>query len=307
MNVQTIETPFGGALGAPLAGGQPPLAPPFLGIAQAPPGDAIARFTQPNTVQSGPLTNPFGSMLGQIMQMLQSLLGALGIGGFGGGFGGFPNAGGIAEGNEQFYGNANGGSQGDPHLSFNGNTWSNMTSQPDLLESNSIPGGFQLSTQVTAPNAQGVTYNQSATIALNGGATTISMNNAGQPSITEYGQQLSVAPGQSLALGNGTSVTWNANGSLSVLAQNGYGGQISTTLTPAGEGVNVAVSAQNVDLGGSLANGGNIIPFGAPSNAPLGTVPSVPNAFNLPAFGPPLPATQTPFPWETRDPLQVQP
>ena len=43
---------------------------------------------------------------------------------------------------EQYFQNASGGSVGDPHLSFNGKTWDNMGSQPDLLHSDSIPGGY---------------------------------------------------------------------------------------------------------------------------------------------------------------------
>ena len=130
-----------------------------------------------------------------------------------------------------------------------------MASQPDLLNSDSFAGGFQISTQATPPNGKGVTRNQSATVALNNGATTIGMNDEGRPSITSNGQQLSIARGQTLQLGDGESVTYEENGSLRVCAQNGSGGRIDTTLTPHKDGVNVDVTAHDVDLGGALVNG----------------------------------------------------
>jgi len=242
---------------------------------------------------------PLASLMQQLMQMLQSFMGSYGgYGSYGGGgsYGGYgsygncPPYGGCPQnGSEQFYGNANGASVGDPHLSFNGSHWNSMASQSDLLNSDSIPGGFQISTQVTAPNAQGITYNQCATVSLNNGQTTISMNNAGQPSIESFGQNVPIAMGQTVQLGNGTSVTCNQNGSLSVVAQNGYGGQITSTLTPQGQGVNVNVSAQNVDLGGALVNGNQT------GTAPTPWQPIAGPVFgpvNGPVFGP----TPDPFP-----------
>jgi hypothetical protein len=84
----------------------------------------------------------------------------------------------------------------------------------------------------------------------------VSLNNQGQTSIQEYGQNVPISAGQTVQLGNGENVTCNANGSLTVVAQNGNGGQITTTLAHSGQGVNVDVSAHNVDLGGTLANSG---------------------------------------------------
>lgn len=138
---------------------------------------------------------------------------------------------------------------------YYGSKWNSMASQPDLLNSDSFAGGFQISTQATPPNAKGVTWNQSATVSLNNGATTIEMNDQGMPTITSYGQQLSIARGQTVQLGNGESVTCEENGSLLVCAQNGAGGRIDTTLTAHGDGVNVDVTAHDVDLGGALVNG----------------------------------------------------
>jgi len=293
MNVAPLESPLAASplmsgisdLDSALALGITP-----MGIG----ADEINRFTapqqsaNPSQNQFSPQTlssnveqmyDPMGSMLQQLMQMMQTLMSSLGLGsqygsgygssygngygnGYGSGYGsGYPGGCGnggpgcTTFGNEQYYNSATGGSQGDPHLSFNGNTWDNMTSQPNLLQSNSFPGGYNVSTQVTPPSQNGITYNQSATVSLNGGATTISLNNQGQASIQEYGQNVAISPGQSVQLGNGESVTCNQNGSLTVQAQNGQGGQITTTLTHSGQGVNVNVNAQNVDLGGSLVNG----------------------------------------------------
>jgi hypothetical protein len=138
---------------------------------------------------------------------------------------------------------------------YYGSKWNSMASQPDLLNSDSFAGGFQISTQATPPNGKGVTWNQSATVSLNNGATTIEMGSGGQPTITSYGQQISIARGQTLQLGDGESVTYEENGALHVCAQNGTGGRIDTTLTPHGDGVNVDVTAHDVDLGGTLVNG----------------------------------------------------
>jgi hypothetical protein len=216
--------------------------------------DTIARFVPPglggvlsqNPMQTA-MFGPLPGLLQQLMQMLQQMLG-YSEQGYGSGIC-------SPYGNEQYFPNANGASNGDPHLSFNGNHWNSMTSQPDLLESNSLPGGFRISTQTTPPNGNGIAWNQSATVALNGGSTTVSLNDLGQASIVRNGQTLPIAAGQTLRLGSGASVTCNANGSLTVLAQNGSGGQIDTTLTAQGKGVNVGVNAQNVDLGGALVNG----------------------------------------------------
>jgi hypothetical protein len=237
----------------------------FPGAAPAA-GDAISRFAPPwsndgtsgaaygdGYGSSGSLQGLFGPLMGvlqQLMQMMQSLMGygcgpSLGSGGcspYGGS-------------NEKYFQNASGSSDGDPHLSFNGVRWNDMASQPDLLNSNSFAGGFRIGTQVTPPNGKGVTWNQSATVSMNNGATTVSMSDNGQASIESYGQQISIARGQTVQLGGGESVTCEQNGSLRVVAQNGSGGSIETTLSPQGKGVNVDVTAHDVDLGGALVDG----------------------------------------------------
>ena len=244
----------------------------YQGAAAPTNGDNISRFAPPWSGESGMLLGngqgfagmssiaglfgPLMGMLQQLMQMLQSLMGYGSNAPYGpGGCPPYGNGGAPSCGNERFFQNASGSSAGDPHLSFNGARWNNMSSQPDLLNSGSFDGGFRISTQVTPPNANGVSWNQSATVALNNGATTIGMTDTGQASITSYGQSLSIARGQTMALGNGESVTYEENGSLHVSAQNGFGGNIETTLTPEGKGVNVDVAAHDVDLGGTLVHG----------------------------------------------------
>jgi hypothetical protein len=251
----------------------------FAGAVPAAAGDNISRFVPPWSNESGEgpygdgFSNPgsmqgiFGSLMGmlqQLMQMLQSLTGYGCNAPYGPsnappyGQGSCPPYGpgnSHASGNERFFQNATGSSDGDPHLSFNGARWDNMTSQPDLLSSNSFAGGFQISTQTTPPSGKGISWNQSATVSLNDGATKVSLNNDGQATITNNGQSVAIARGQTLQLGNGESVTYEQNGSLRVSAQNGSGGRIETTLTAQGRGVNVDVTAHDVDLGGSLING----------------------------------------------------
>lgn len=260
----------------------------FAGAAPAAAGDNISRFVPPWSSEGGEgaygdaVSNPsslqgiFGSLMGmlqQLMAMLQSLTGYGGGAPYGQQGSCPPYGSGTCPpyGNERFFQNATGSSQGDPHLSFNGARWNNMASQPDLLNSNSFAGGFQISTQATPANGKGVSWNQSATVSLNGGATKISMNNDGQASVTDNGQSVAIAKGQTLQLGNGESVTYEQNGSLHVSAQNGNGGHIETTLTAEGRGVNVDVTAHDVDLGGSLVNGweGRHGPWPGPWPMPL--------------------------------------
>jgi hypothetical protein len=195
-----------------------------------------------------PYSNPFtsgfmqfGSQLGSWAQQAGSSISNW--------FNGSPNYG-----SENYFGSATGGSNGDPHISFNGSTWNDMQSEPDLLHSDSIPGGYQLSTQTTQPNANGITYNQSATVTTHGGRTQISLSNNGNATITQDGVTQNLAPGQTVQLGN-QSVTCNQNGSLQITTQGENGGQITTTMTQNGQGVDVNVSANNVDLGGAMVNG----------------------------------------------------
>lgn len=311
MYVQPLDGSLTPNLGAP-AGGAESEGTTFGGAPAPAAGDAISRFAPPWSNENaaampfgdgyggfGSLQGMFGPLMGilqQLMQMMQSLMGY--------GCGSINGNGGNCQpyGNERYFQNANGSSDGDPHLSFNGDRWNNMQSQPDLLNSNSIPGGFRISTQVTPPNGKGVTWNQSATVSLNGGATQISMNDNGQASITSFGRQISIERGQTLQLGDGESVTYEQNGSLRVDAQNGSGGRIETTLGPQGKGVNVDVTAHDVDLGGALVEGpgSGQISGGGPVLTP-GPSP-VPMPFPTPISGGPIIAPPPePFgqPWPT--------
>lgn len=212
-----------------------------------------------------PMTNPISSPFMQMGSLFGSWLQNAGQS-----IGGWMN-GSPSYGSEHYYSNASGGSNGDPHISFNGNTWNDMQSEPDLLHSDSIRGGYQLSTQTTTPNANGVTYNQSATVTTHGGRTQVSLNNNGNATITQDGVTSNLAPGQTVQLGNET-VTSNQNGSVQITSRGENGGQITTTMTQNGQGVDVNVCANNVDLGGAMTNGssGNVSqPQPAPIHHPV--------------------------------------
>lgn len=228
--------------------------------------DVVSRFLPPGFAGDPGAGNGIGGLLGglsgtslfgeigELLQslgaMLQQLMGGTGFGGGGNGC-------------QRYFGSATGSSTGDPHLSFDGNHWSNMTSQPNLLDSNSFPGGYHISTQVTQPNQNGVTYNDSATIASGYGTTNVTLDKSGNVSILQQGMQIPIAAGQTIDLGGGQTVTRTQNG-LQMVAANGAGGQIATTLTANGTGVDVQTSANNVDLGGALVYGNQPVaqPFG---------------------------------------------
>ncbi len=245
MNVQLLDRPLEAA-GAPLSqfGNLGFGAPAPLG---GTPGgsDAIARVVPPSIPAANPVgsasdTGGLGGLIGSLLSQIASLLAQF--------FGG-------ASANEQYFANAQGGSVGDPHLSFNGSTWDNMQGQGDLLQSDSIPGGYQLSTSTTAPDANGVTYNQQASITTNFGQTCVSLDKTGAATVQQNGTSYPVAPGTSYDLGNGEFVSRDQNGTLTVTTQNGIGGQITTTMQSNGVGVDVRTSANNLDLGGTLVNG----------------------------------------------------
>lgn len=256
LDISFAQTPDGEQM-------QPYLSDPAI-AAGANAGDVIRSQYYQSPWQSGGAQsswqNQLGSMFGsasggnilqQLYQMLQQFFGS-------------QNSG------EQYFQNAGGGSTGDPHLSFNGQTWNNMGSQPNLLSSESIPGGYQLSTQTTAPGANGVTYNQSATVTTDNGATSVTMDKDGAVSISQFGNSFALQPGQSEDLGNGEFVQRNQDGSLVITCNNGTGGNIATTMSSNGTGVNVNASANNVDLGGTLVNGPNAVnPAPVPMPAPL--------------------------------------
>ncbi len=227
------------------------LAPPSMGIlsGNAPTGGG---FNPLGFMGMGAIQSAIQSIMGMLQQLMQML---------GGSSGGAPGP--IQNGGKQFYQNATGSSTGDPHLAFNGTTsngqtnngqFDNMNGQSDLLDSDSFGGGFQISTQTTAPNANGVTYNSSATVSTQNGAFAVSLDHDGDASILENGASISLQDGQTVDFGNGETVSRAQNGALTVTDNNGNGGQITTTLQSNGTGVDVNATAQNVDLGGDLYN-----------------------------------------------------
>ena len=244
------------------------LLPSWLGGSSAAPSAADASGSG---LLSGILTE-LSSMLGQIIGL----------------FGGSPPS--SNSGTPQtFYQNASASSQGDPHLAFSGTSaaggtqqarFDSMTAQPDLLDSDSFTGGYTIATTATAPDARGVTYNQSASVTTNFGATTIALDNAGNASIVQNGQTTALQDGASIDLGQGEVVTRGNDGAVQIADYAPNGGSISTTLRDNGSGVDVAVQAGGVDLGGAL-------PTAATSPAPSPS-PSPPR------WSQPLPVRPTP-------------
>ncbi|MDQ2865028.1 MAG: hypothetical protein M3R51_02260 [Candidatus Eremiobacteraeota bacterium] len=218
--------------------------------------DIVSRFTppwmngnnDPGNGNAAANSSPFcqiGQLLAQLVQMLQQFM----QGGCGG-----PGSG------QQYFQNATGSSTGDPHLSFDNNHWDNMTSQPNLLDSNSFGGGYRVSTQVTPPDQNGVTYNREATIAADYGMTQVSLDKSGSLTVLRDGENVALAPGQTLQLGDGETVARTQNG-VTMTATNERGGSVTTTLTANGTGVDVQTSANNVDLGGALVSGNVAQPY----------------------------------------------
>jgi hypothetical protein len=257
-------------LGDPTQGLTGGLPSPLSALTQQ--GDGIARMLPTIASEAGAVGgvgSPFGAaggalgglqpILNALAQMLQQLTGMLT------GSGGAATSGGtIPSGGEQQFDSATGSSVGDPHLSFGGTSetgattgghWDSMTGHSDLLESDSFSGGFQLSTTTTQPDSNGVTFNQQANVATNGGATNVSLDANGNATICNNGKEQTVANGQTIDLGNGETVARGADGSLQVTANDNSGGRITTTLRNSGPGVDVSVQANDVDLGGDLVNG----------------------------------------------------
>jgi hypothetical protein len=214
------------SLGDGLGGGLP--AAPFVGL-----GPGI-----------GPLLQSIMGMLRQLGQMIS-------------GNGSGASGSGTRCGNETFFRNAAGSSTGDPHLAFNGQRWDSMTDHPDLLNSDSFRGGLQIGTQVTQPNANGVTTNDHAWVTTDGGHTSVSLDRAGTAEILHDGTQTAIGNGQSIDLGNGETIVRDQDGTLHVQDDNGSGGRIATTLHSSNGGVDVNTQATNVDLGGDLVSGGS--------------------------------------------------
>lgn len=201
--------------------------------------------------------NVMQGFMNQIAQMMQGLAGQQGV-----------NAGqqsvsaGQQQPQQQYFTSASLSSTGDPHDAFNGTAagqqvsgkWDSMRSHNHLITSNAIPGGFNVATSATPSQANGVTYNQSATITANRGNTVVTMGANGAYSVIDNGQAVSLTAGQTSALSNGETATLNKNGSLTVGVSSAQGGSISTTLSYNGNGVDVNATANNIALGGYLAD-----------------------------------------------------
>lgn len=205
-------------------------------------GDAVNMLRRP---AGDMMTGGAMNMISQLLSIVQQLLASLG---------------------QSFFANATASSTGDPHLAFDGTDghgsarhthFDSMRGHDDLLDSSSFAGGYRISTQVTQPGANGVTYNRAATVSTNFGNTRVSLDKDGNAGITSNGRKISIADGESIDLGNGEAVTRNADGSLLVTDDNGMGGRVTTRLSENGSGVDVNIEAQQVDLGGDIVNGGS--------------------------------------------------
>ena len=220
--------------------------------------DGISPFGPP---AAGPAQSEgfWSGMLQKIFALLDEILAALN----GSSANPQPGAG------QRFFSTASGSSTGDPHLTFSGTDgqgqtdashFDSMSAHPDLLDSGSFAGGYRLSTTVTHPDQNGVTYNACATIRTQDGATAVTLDRSGRASYVLGGQTYDIANGQTLDLGLGETVARGSDGTLTVTDDNGQGGRITATLRDAGAGVDVSAIAQNVDLGGDLVAAGSTAP-----------------------------------------------
>ncbi|HEV2737484.1 MAG TPA: hypothetical protein VGU66_02795 [Candidatus Elarobacter sp.] len=168
----------------------------------------------------------------------------------------------AAAGQQQRFENVDVSSTGDPHLAAVGTRegpgggsavdshWDSMSSQNDLVHSTQIDGGYRVSTAVTQPGANGVTWNQSATVHANFDQDAVTMNRDGSFAIFDNGSEVRLGKGESAALSGGETVSENQDGSLLVSARSATGGTIATTLRSNGEGVDVTTHAHEITVGG---------------------------------------------------------
>jgi hypothetical protein len=220
----------------------------------------------------GPAATTTNGMLGQIVSMLQQLIGGLGFGNGGGTYasgsyapGPSQTANAPAQQGVRFQ-NATLSSTGDPHLAIDGTVenpdggttnvndrYDDMKSQRDLLSTNDFGDHFRVSTTASTPNADGVTYNQSATATMDHGRDSVTMSPGGAVSVVDGGVATTIAAGQTLTLSGGETVTEATNGSVSIAERNAAGESLTTTFTDNGPGVDVSATAiGGVTLGGDL-------------------------------------------------------
>jgi hypothetical protein len=207
-------------------------------------------------------------ILSSLISMLQQLISAL-LNGSGAGAtpqGTTPpnqtgSQGPLPGGAQQRFENVDVSSTGDPHIAEVGTRdgsgasgavdvrWDSMTGHDDLVHSNQIEGGYRVSTAVTPPDANGTTYNQSATVHTNFDQAAVTMNRDGSYSIFDDLQEIALGKGESATLSGGETVSANQDGSLTVSATSG-GGSIATTLRATGAGVDVTTHAHEIAVGG---------------------------------------------------------
>ncbi|HEY6236853.1 MAG TPA: hypothetical protein VIW69_17260, partial [Candidatus Elarobacter sp.] len=168
----------------------------------------------------------------------------------------------AAAGQQQRFENVDVSSTGDPHLAAVGTRegpgggaavdahWDSMTSQNDLVHSTQIDGGYRVSTAVTQPGANGVTWNQSASVHANFDQDAVTMNRDGSFGIFDNGSEVRLGKGESAKLSGGETVSENQDGSLLVSARSATGGTIATTLRSNGQGVDVTTHAHEIAVGG---------------------------------------------------------
>lgn len=229
--------------------------PRFAQTGRAQPYDAVSPFGPP---PAAPQSAGFwGGMLQKIFALLSEILSAIG------------GVSSQAVSGQRFFSSGSGSSTGDPHLAFSGTDaagvnasshFDSMTDHADLLDSDSFAGGYRLSTGVTQPGQNSVTFNDNATITTQDGQTAVRLDRSGKATYALGGQSYELANGQTVDLGSGETVTRASDGTVTVTDDNGQGGRITTTLRDTGTGVDVSASAQNVDLGGDLLNGQSAAP-----------------------------------------------
>ncbi|HTD37883.1 MAG TPA: hypothetical protein VK669_10245 [Candidatus Limnocylindrales bacterium] len=221
------------------------------------------------------------SLLSGLVATLQQLIGTL-TGQSGAGNGGDPWCGNGGQtpcatggappwapgGPQQQFENADVSSTGDPHIATTGTAigpngdravdehWDSMTAHGDLVHSNQIQGGYRVSTGVTQADANGVTFNDSASVHTNFNQDEITMHRDGSFAVYDDGRQVALGKGESATLSGGERVTANQDGSLIVNASNRHGGTIATTLRATGSGVDVTTHAHDIALGGDAVEHG---------------------------------------------------
>ncbi len=167
---------------------------------------------------------------------------------------------------QQFFGDADLSSVGDPHLALVGTRqgtggdahvdehFDSMTSHRDLFDSGDVAGGYRVSTAVSQPDANGVTTNRSATVHAGFGQDAITLRADGSFTVLDDGNPIALGKGQSAKLSGGETVRADNDGSLVVSAGTANGGSISTTLRAVAGRVDVTAHAHGIDLGGDLVN-----------------------------------------------------